>query len=142
MDRTVRPTKIRRTLDNVTAFPPSNNKFARQEVCERPKHGRQGRCVKRDCSYTAGQSSDSGTESKNLVTAQYSASMRVPAGTQRYAGTSNRRPRSIIRRRDSGIGETPNSIPRVSVVPFQGGSVRLWFSSQIPIHGKSPGFQT
>src|SRR5207237_8801668 len=104
--------------------------------------GLLGRGVKMACSHTAGPSSYAGTESKNLVTAQYSASMRVPAGTQRYAGTSNRRPRSIIRRRDSGIGETPNSIPRVSVVPFHGGSVRLWFSSQIPIHGKSPGFQT
>ena len=35
----------------------------------------------------------------------------------------------------SGNGDTPNSIPRVSASPFHGDEVRLWFSSQIPIHG-------
>src|SRR5438445_5517348 len=52
------------------------------------------------------------------------------------------RPRSTMARRVSGNGETPNSIPRVSVCPFQGGPGRLQFSSQTPIHGKSDVFQT
>src|SRR5438309_1911262 len=38
MARTVRPTKIRRTLDNVTAFPPSNNEnVARKRKSVRAK---------------------------------------------------------------------------------------------------------
>mgnify|MGYP000043748112 CR=1 FL=1 len=45
--------------------------------------------------------------------------------------------RSIIARRVSGNGDTPNSIPRVSVRPLQGGVARLWFSSQMPSQGKS-----
>jgi hypothetical protein len=31
-------------------------------------------------------------------------------------------------------------MPRVSARPFHGDCARLAFSSQIPIHGKSPGF--
>jgi len=57
-------------------------------------------------------------------------------------GTPNMRPRSTVARRDSGNGDTPNSMPRVNVLPFHGLAVRLWFSSQIPIEGKSAPFQT
>ena len=58
-------------------------------------------------------------------------------GSSGMSGTPNSRPRSIIFRRDSGNGETPNSMPRVRVSLFQGGAARLWFSSQMPIQGKS-----
>src|SRR5690349_12543257 len=89
----------------------------------------------------SGHPTDSGTLSAGSSFAQYSVLTLVLAGSQRNAGTPNRVPRSIIFRRVSGIGDAPNSIPRVSVLPFQGGFVRLWFSSQIPSHGKSDRFQ-
>ena len=82
-------------------------------------------------------SSTSGIASAWAVNAQYSASRRAFAGSQRYAGTPNSFPRSTIARRDSGIGDTPNSMPRVSVLPFHGACVRLFSSSLIPNHGKS-----
>ena len=47
------------------------------------------------------------------------------ASIHRYPGTPKSPPRSIIARRDSGIGDAPNSIPRVTVLPFQGGLSRL-----------------
>src|SRR5262249_39945335 len=90
----------------------------------------------------AGQSSVSGIESTVLVTTQYSAVIRLRAGSHRYVGTPKCFPRSIMSRRDSGIGEAPNSIPRVNVTPFHGLYVRLWFSSQIPSQGKSSRFHT
>src|SRR5882672_9939757 len=68
--------------------------------------------------------------------------MRPLAGSHRNVGVSNIECRATISRRDSGNGDTPNSIPRVSVAPFHGEAVRLQFSSQIPIHGKSEVFQT
>ncbi len=46
------------------------------------------------------------------------------AGIHLKQGVPNSLPRSIISRRVSGIGETPNSIPRVSVQPFQGALLR------------------
>ena len=50
--------------------------------------------------------------------ARYSTSTRDFAGTHRYVGAPKSRPRSIICRRVSGIGDTPNSIPRVIVRPL------------------------
>jgi len=64
------------------------------------------------------------------------------AGIHLNVGTSNNRPRSIISRRDSGKGETPNSIPRAKVELSHGALGRLQFSSQMPIHGKSAGDHT
>src|SRR5438128_11528760 len=89
---------------------------------------------------TEAGSSDSGTSSARCSTIQYVASIWRFAGSHRYVGTPNRRPRSTIARRVSGNGETPNSIPHAIVCPFQGGAARLQFSSQIPIHGKSDAF--
>ena len=64
-----------------------------------------------------------------------------PAASDRPERRTVCRARSSARR-DSGIGDTPNSMPRVSVLPFHGACVRLWFSSQIPSHGKSACFHT
>ena len=86
--------------------------------------------------YCPGHPSVSGTAAAGRVTIQYSTATRAPAGSPPEHRGLEERPRSIISRRDSGKGETPNSIPRVSTAPFHGGWERLWCSSQMPIHGK------
>ena len=92
--------------------------------------------------FPSGDSSDSGMTVVCCITAQYSTPIRDRAGNQRNAGVSNHRPRSIISRRVSGKGETPNSMPRVAFMLLHGGLDWLKFSSQIPIHGKAARGQT
>src|SRR5215213_1312017 len=77
----------------------------------------------------------------DLKTAQYSTAIDSPAVICRNVGTPNIVPRCTIASRGSGIGEPPTSIPRVIVRPDHGASIRLWFSSQMPIQGKSDAFQ-
>ena len=84
----------------------------------------------------------SGIESATRANAEYATVIRSFAASHRYPGTPNNSRRSIIARRLSGNGDAPNSIPRVSVRPLHGGVVRLRFSSQIPIHGKSDRFHS
>src|SRR5690349_6038261 len=99
--------------------------------------------IERDESWSPqfGHANVSGICAAGRITAQYSTDTLARAGIQRYVGTPKSRPRSIIWRRVSGNGDTPNSMPRVSPVPFQGEDARLAFSSQMPSQGKSLRFQ-
>ena len=68
---------------------------------------------------TSGQPSDSGIMGVRSATARYSVSIWALAGIHPNAGAPKSVPRSIIRRRVSGNGDIPNSMPRVIVAPFQ-----------------------
>lgn len=79
----------------------------------------------------------SGMRSSGQMNAQYLTFIEERAGTQRTQGTPNCVPRVTIFRLDPSVGETPNSSPHASVLPFHGGSDRKWFSSHLQSHGKS-----
>ena len=85
----------------------------------------------------------SGAQSAARVTARSSTSTRSLTRSRRNVGVPNSEPRSTIACRDSGNGDTPNSMPRASVSPIPGrGSAAVVLPPQIPIHGKSLRFHT